>query len=199
MPSDIHRKTDIYRKRKIVMMGSRGVGKSSLAFRFVEDGLYSEAYFPTISNTFEKTMTVDEQERDVFILDTAGLDEFSILNSHHIIGIHGFIIVYSVASRASFENAKLIFDRIISFCGRTVPAVLVAQKADLARREVSEAQGRALAQQMGVPHIEASAKDDHNVAEVFEVCLAEVEKRYGRRTYVTQPSPPPEPKRCVIM
>lgn len=47
------------------------------------------------------------------IVDTAGQDEYSILNSKHFIGIHGYMIVYSVSSLTSFEMVRTIRDKII--------------------------------------------------------------------------------------
>lgn len=41
-------------------------------------------------------------------------DEYSILNPKHFIGIHGYMIVYSVASRQSFEMVKVIQDKILN-------------------------------------------------------------------------------------
>lgn len=41
-------------------------------------------------------------------------DEYSILNSKHFIGIHGYIIVYSVASRQSFDMVRVIRDKILN-------------------------------------------------------------------------------------
>lgn len=41
-------------------------------------------------------------------------DEYSILNSKHFIGIHGYMIVYSVASKQSFEMARVIRDKILN-------------------------------------------------------------------------------------
>lgn len=46
-------------------------------------------------------------------MDTAGQDEYSILNSKHFVGIHGYIIVYSVGSLTSFEMVRTIRDKII--------------------------------------------------------------------------------------
>jgi hypothetical protein len=34
-------------------------------------------------------------------------DEYSILNNKHAIGIHGYILVYSVASRVSFDMIQV--------------------------------------------------------------------------------------------
>ncbi|KAM9890522.1 hypothetical protein OXX79_011368, partial [Metschnikowia pulcherrima] len=47
--------------RKIAMVGSRSVGKSSMTVRFVEDH-FVESYYPTIENQFSKTITYKNQE-----------------------------------------------------------------------------------------------------------------------------------------
>ena len=41
-------------------------------------------------------------------------DEYSILNSKHFIGIHGYMIVYSVASKQSFETVRIIREKILN-------------------------------------------------------------------------------------
>lgn len=41
-------------------------------------------------------------------------DEYSILNSKHFIGIHGYMLVYSVSSLPSFEMVQVIRDKILN-------------------------------------------------------------------------------------
>lgn len=88
-------------------------GKSSLTVRFVE-GTFVETYYPTIENTFSRPLKYKGQDFTTEIVDTAGQDEYSILNSKHFIGIHGYMIVYSVASRQSFEMVRVIRDKILN-------------------------------------------------------------------------------------
>lgn len=88
-------------------------GKSSLAVQFV-DGHFVESYYPTIENTFSKTIKHKGQDFSTEIIDTAGQDEYSILNSKHFIGIHGYMLVYSVASLQSFEMVQVIREKILN-------------------------------------------------------------------------------------
>jgi len=46
--------------------------------------------------------------------DYFGQDEYSILNSKHFIGIHGYMLVYSVGSKQSFEMVRIIRDKILN-------------------------------------------------------------------------------------
>ena len=41
-------------------------------------------------------------------------DEYSLLNSKHFIGIHGYMLVYSVNSKQSFEMVQILRDKILN-------------------------------------------------------------------------------------
>lgn len=193
---------DVLKKRKIAVLGSRSVGKSSLVVQFIENH-FVESYYPTIENTFSKSINYKGVDYDCDIIDTAGQDEYSILNSKHAIGIHGYILVYSVTSRKSFDMISIVYDKIISFCGlNSIPCVIVGSKTDLPSstipphsrtRQVDSKEGQELASSMHAAWVETSAKKNSNVEKVFELCLGEIEKR----TPSTAAEPPAT--KCLIM
>lgn len=115
------------------------------------------------------------------IADTAGQDEFSILNSKHAIGIHGYVLVYSIASRQSFEMISILRDKILNFTGmQWIPLVLVANKVDLhPQRQVSTEEGQDLAKSWNCAFIETSAKHNQNITRIFDQILNEIEKNSG--------------------
>lgn len=183
------------RKRKIAVLGSRSVGKSSLVIQFIENR-FVDAYYPTIESTFSKGVGYRGVEYDCDIIDTAGQDEYSILNSKHAIGIHGYVLVYSVTSRRSFDMIKIVYDKIIDFCGKNdIPCVIVGAKTDLqSSRQVAPNEGEELAKLNNAAWVETSAKNNVNVGKVFELCLAEIEKRSP-----SGKTDQPEASRCLIM
>lgn len=62
-------------------------------------------------------------------------DEYTLLNSKHAIGIHGFVLVYSVTSKKSFDMVQVVYDKIIDYCGlKQIPCVIVGSKTDLPKR-----------------------------------------------------------------
>jgi SNF family Na+-dependent transporter len=64
-------------------------------------------------------------------------DQFSQLKSHHAIGIHGYVLVYSITSRASFDMIQVIYDKIVNYSGLPeIAAVIVGSKTDLHMRWV---------------------------------------------------------------
>ncbi|KAI6047210.1 small GTPase superfamily [Pisolithus marmoratus] len=183
------------KKRKIAVLGSRSVGKSSLVVQFIENH-FVDAYYPTIENTFSKAVVYKGVEYDCDIIDTAGQDEYSILNSKHAIGIHGYVLVYSIASRRSFDMVKIVYDKIIDFCGKNeIPCVIVGAKSDLqSSRQVQPGEAEELAKIKQAAWVETSAKNNINVGKVFELCLGEIEKRSPRSK-----ADQPEPSKCIIM
>ncbi|KLO14961.1 hypothetical protein SCHPADRAFT_964507 [Schizopora paradoxa] len=167
---------DILMKRKIIVLGERSVGKTSLVTKFV-DNQFQDSYFPTIENTSNKSVTYDGVEYDCDIIDTAGQDETAIFPPKHAAAIHGFILVYSIASVKSFEAVKVIYDKIKDFRPeQNIPCVIVGSKVDLPDRKVPSHEGAAFAEQIHASFVETSAKMDKNVAEVFKLALVEVEK-----------------------
>ncbi|KAJ8090454.1 GTP-binding protein [Marasmius tenuissimus] len=166
------------RRRKIALLGSRSVGKSSLVKQFIENQ-FIDSYYPTIEVAYVKTIVHKGNEYVLEIFDTAGQDEYTPINSQHAIGIHGYVLVYSIASRISFEMIQIIYDKIIDFSGLTdIPCVIIGSKSDLdSSRQVDAAEAQQLAQTLKAGWIEASAKNDVNVAKAFELCVQEIEKR----------------------
>lgn len=162
--------------RKIAVVGSRSVGKSSMTVRFVEDH-FVESYYPTIENQFSKSINYKNQDYAIEILDTAGQDEFSIMNEKHLIGIHGYLVVYSVTSKQSFELVEVIRDKILNSMGNdNVPMVLIGNKCDLNyQRQVEYKEGEELAKKLGIRFLETSVRDDVNIDKAFEGLIDEIE------------------------
>jgi Ras family protein len=93
---------------------------------------------------------------------------------------------------------QIVYDKIIDFCGKEdIPCVIVGSKIDLeASRQVQSTEGEKLAKQNHAAWVETSAKDNANVSEVFELCLAEIEKR----SEILQPAATPSSRSsCCIM
>jgi len=189
------------KKRRICVLGARSVGKSALVSQFV-DGTFVEQYYPTIENVLTKSARHKNQEYELEIIDTAGQDEYSMLSSRYAIGIHGFILVFSVASRPSYELIKAVHQKILAYHGiDSVPCVIVGQKADLvelgkAQRQVEKVEALDMANEMHAVFVETSAEANRNISEAFDRLFEEMDKMYN-----PQPDKPPATwnSKCVIM
>eukprot|EP01117_Protostelium_nocturnum_P017129 TRINITY_DN691_c0_g1_i1.p1 TRINITY_DN691_c0_g1~~TRINITY_DN691_c0_g1_i1.p1 ORF type:complete len:184 (+),score=38.22 TRINITY_DN691_c0_g1_i1:187-738(+) len=163
--------------RKICVMGYRAVGKSTITIQFVENH-FVEIYNPTIENTFNKNIKHKSTEYATEIVDTAGQDEYSIFQKHYSVGVHGYILVYSVTSKKSWEMIKIVNDKILNAIGTDkVPRVIVGNKTDLfAERKVTTEEGENLAKEWGCAFVECSGKHNEHIADIFTLMVAEIEK-----------------------
>lgn len=107
-------------------------------------------------------------------------DEFSRLSRNASLGVHGYVLVFSLGSRQSFNMISHVNDALLTSLGDLpdVPRVLVGTMKDLKEgsRQVSQSDGQRLADTWGVPYIECSSKTGENVAEVFHTMLKTIEK-----------------------
>jgi len=154
---------------RFVVVGAGGVGKSALTVRFIQ-GNFVEKYDPTIEDSYRKLVEVDGVASMLDIMDTAGQEEYSALRDQYMKTGQGFILVYSITTTTSFEAATKLRTQILRIKEeqQDIPIILVGNKLDLVEeRLVSTEQGKALALKFGTGFVEASAKTNTNVTEIF--------------------------------
>lgn len=170
------------KRRRICVMGYSRVGKSSLTIQFVHNN-FPDSYEPTIANTFNKRFQINNNHYSLEVMDTAGQDEYSIMSSGYD-GMDGYIIVYDITNRKSFEVCQVIFDKLLEMKGESsvnhVPIILVANMRDLhPRRVISVEEGRKQAMDWHCDYIESSAKNNENIREIFETVIKKIDKDLG--------------------
>ena len=136
---------------KLVVVGDGGVGKSALTIQFFQK-LFVTDYDPTIEDSYIQHTEVDQKWCVLDVLDTAGQEEFSAMREQYMRKGDGFLLVYSVTDKQSFENIRHFYTQILRVKDRdSYPMLLVANKVDLVHlRKVSEEQGREMAAQLKV-------------------------------------------------
>lgn len=90
----------------------------------------------------------------------------------------GFVLVYSITSRLSFEEVDTFYQQIRRVKDRDYfPIVLVGNKCDLeADRQVSTQEGKDLAKSYGCPFSETSAKQRISVDDSFFEVVREIRR-----------------------
>jgi len=159
---------------KLVVLGGCGVGKSALTIRLVTDNFLDE-YDPTIEDSYRKELVVDDETAMLDILDTAGQEEFSSMQDQWMRDGKGFLLVYNITSRPTFDEVSVLYDKILRTKeAARVPIVLVGNKCDLKdERQVEYTEGAEIAKQWGCAFFEASAKIKlNNEACFFELVRA---------------------------
>eukprot|EP00475_Leptophrys_vorax_P045057 TRINITY_DN9250_c0_g1_i3.p1 TRINITY_DN9250_c0_g1~~TRINITY_DN9250_c0_g1_i3.p1 ORF type:complete len:208 (-),score=48.71 TRINITY_DN9250_c0_g1_i3:82-705(-) len=153
---------------KVVFCGDSGVGKTCLLRRFVK-GEFDENALTTIGVDFEvTTVEVKGSTVKLQIWDTAGQERFRTVTSSYYRGSSFIAVVFDVTSEQSFSNVPSWIQEIEKKTTADIPKVLIGNKSDLAlQRRVTDAQGRSLAEKLGLMYVETSAKNATNLDELF--------------------------------
>merc|ERR1712100_492039 len=112
------------------------------------------------------------------ILDTAGQEEFTALRDQWIRDCEGFIIIYSITGRNSFNQVTAFRNQVLKVKDTdTIPLMLVGNKCDLDdKREVETSEGEELAKKFNCQFKETSAKTRENVEESFYDLVREIRR-----------------------
>ncbi|KAI8869345.1 ras-domain-containing protein [Ramicandelaber brevisporus] len=177
---------------KICLLGAGGVGKSALAVQYTARYFLDE-YDPTIEDSYSKLVTVDGEDASIEIVDTAGQEEYLAMRDQYIRMCDGFLLVFSITSRSSFDEVlqMINFIRRIKDLGTTGswPISVVGNKADLEYlRQIRTADAQAIATNQGATYIETSAKLRINVNQVFNDMVRMV-RAHRRRAVAVPPTP----------
>jgi small GTP-binding protein len=117
-------------QKKICMLGSFAVGKTSLVRRFVES-IFSETYHTTVGVKIDKKpVQLDEKEIDLVLWDLYGNDDFQRIRWSYFQGAAGYLLVADGTRRATIDKAVELEERVRAEIG-LVPFIFVVNKRDL--------------------------------------------------------------------
>jgi len=157
-------------KFKLIHVGDSNVGKSCLLSRFVQD-VYTDFHVSTIGVDFKSLVTMAKGKLVTLQLwDTAGQERFSGVTGNYYRNADGFILVFDATRRESFDHIEQWLKQIREHheCGPSTLKILVGNKYDLVKEiEVTEKEGRAMAEKIGAMFVATSAKTAANVDTAF--------------------------------
>ena len=148
------------------MLGSYGVGKTSLVARFIHS-MFADKYQTTVGvKVDKKVVTIDGEEVTLMLWDMAGEEDDAPVKINQVRDASGYLLVVDGTRGRTLEVARSIQERVESEIG-TRPFFLLVNKADL--RETWEIADTVLAELAGAGWtvIETSAKSGQHVEEAF--------------------------------
>ena len=166
------------REIKIVLLGDSGVGKSSIAQRYVTDTFRAHGE-STIGASFMSKMIVNNGSPCTCqIWDTAGQEKYHSLAPMYYRGAAAAILVYDMTKKSSFEKLQKWVDELKERGPDGIVLCVAANKCDLEEgREVEVAEGAEFAQKSGADFFETSAKNDENVGRIFTTLVTNVQRK----------------------
>lgn len=100
--------------------------------------LLADDFDPT--DSYRKQCVIDEEVALLDVLDTAGQEEYAAMREQYMRTGEGFLLVYSITSRQSFEEIMTFQQQILRVKDKDYfPIIVVGNKCDLeSERQVSK-------------------------------------------------------------
>ena len=176
-----HNKNASYR---LAVLGGGGVGKSSLIHRWVLQE-FSDEHKPTVEDRHQHNFLCGQTDiyYRLLIIDTGGDQQFPAMQQLYMKDAQAFFLVISVNNKQSLAEVRQLRNKIMVAKGgqAQAPIVLIANKVDIPadQWEVSQADMEELSTQWNCPFVQASAKNDVHVNEMFGTMLTICKEYFG--------------------
>jgi len=96
-------------------------------------------------DSYRKECVIDDEVALLDVLDTAGQEEYSAMREQYMRTGEGFLLVYSITSRTSFEEIATFQQQILRVKDKDYfPVIVVGNKCDLDTERAVSQQGNRL-------------------------------------------------------
>jgi len=138
---------------------------------------FVEEYEPTKADAYRKTITLQGEEVQIDILDTAGQEDYPAVRDGYLKHGDGFLLVFDVTNRETFESILNHRENVLRVKAEDqhLPIILIGNKSDLVEnRKISYQEAFDLACKWNLPYIETSAKTRDNVDKAFSEIFVKI-------------------------
>ncbi|XP_050673734.1 ras-related protein Rab-22A [Leptidea sinapis] len=153
---------------KIVVLGSQGVGKTSLVVRYIGK-MFSKHISPTIgASFFTCNINVEDARVKLQVWDTAGQERFRAMAPMYYRNANAALLVYDITSASSFAAIKGWVKELKTNVPEAMVLAVVGNKCDLeSYRAVTQSEAIQYASCIGAAYCETSALHDQGIDHVF--------------------------------
>ena len=155
---------------KLILIGSSGVGKSSILQRYIQK-IFNAEYTCTIGvDFFMKTINIRDKSIKLQLWDTAGTEKFKSITTGYYRGANAAFVVFDLTSKSSFDSVSEWIENYYKYSNPDSEkhVILIGNKSDLKEnREITQEQIDNFVMNNKIKYFETSAKNGENIEECF--------------------------------
>ena len=154
--------------QKVVMLGTSGVGKTSVVLQLHEK-VFKRIVMPTVgSGVISKEIKTSKGIVSLRIWDTAGEERYRTFTGLYSQGAVGCIVMFDITDKNSFDSVKEWIDLFKKNCNENAHVFLAGNKIDLnEERQISFEKASKFALDNKIKYYEVSAKTGEHVDLLF--------------------------------
>lgn len=150
---------------KVVILGSQGVGKTSLIGRYI--GNFEHAS-PTIgASFFNCKLNLGDTKIKLHVWDTAGQERFRSMAPMYYRNANAAMLVFDLTQYNTFAAIKGWVKELQQNVEESMVLTVIGNKSDLHQRQVDGEEGRKYATSIGATYHEISVLHNEGVENVF--------------------------------
>ena len=155
---------------KLIIVGSVNVGKTSLLTRYATGSFQNIVKSTSNASFISKFKTVDNQNYEIKLWDTAGQEKYRSLTKIFIKDAKIALLVYAIDDLNSFNDLNMWLKIIKDINSDNLILGIAANKADLYKNsKVSDEQGKKYAKEIGAEWRSTSAlMDDRGIDDLVD-------------------------------
>ncbi len=158
-------------QKKICMLGTFAVGKTSLVARFVQS-IFSERYMTTVGVKIDKkVVNASGRQLCLVLWDLHGDDEYQRIRPAYLRGASGYFLVADGTRKSTLDQARVLQQNVEENLG-AIPFLVLLNKQDLTDDWEIRDEDIVSLTERGWTVLTTSAKSGHNVEKAF-LTLAE--------------------------
>ena len=156
------------KRLKLCLLGNTSVGKTALINKFIDEK-YQVDNEKTVEEQYEKYINIKGEDCILQITDTGGLEDYQNTLSVWIKASEGFLLVYSINDKDSFDGVKLRYEKIKKYKKKKpYYVIIVGNKNDLEKeRKVDKEEVENFCNENNLKHFEICSSNDEEINKIF--------------------------------
>ncbi|MFW9991094.1 MAG: Rab family GTPase [Candidatus Odinarchaeota archaeon] len=171
--------SDVY-LLKILLLGKEGVGKTSIAHRFISNK-FKESFKSTMGlDILSHVVIVDDITYQLQIWDFGGQESFKSIRRNFYDAANGIILIFDLTDTSSLDRARAWVAESRENLKEDIPVVVAANKHDLIDQLTipdGEARNFVKVSNLTGPLLKTSALSGENIPELFVQLIREIIRR----------------------